>query len=309
MRFLNWCLTPLVAVALAGCANIHAKKVPIEDRIAGTDDQKGFRYYLSRPYVVVAKAVPIATEVEEAELVQLRNAAGVEMMGLKSTICLPGQPGRPRLYDRSGNPLNSEEWSLVRTFTNKAANVGPPANPPKAALGPPVSEDLAANRPTGPGGTDDVPGIQVVMLPDFEEQMAIRDRNFAAKSAYDLHFTDGWQLDSVNGAWNSTELPVRILQSIGKVIRVAEALQLQALQAPAASFAAPTAHAQNFAGRPIIVNITRRYYLEPGIYRVQKSWEKHPAECTTVGAAAGLLTDLGLEVRQAVQIDLAPGKP
>src|SRR4029450_1925794 len=109
------------------------------------------------------------------------------------------------------------------------ASVGREMAPQSAAA---PFEDSPTDGGTTPGG-DVVPGIQVVMLPDFEEQYAIRNRNVAAKSTYDLHFTDGWQLDSVNGTWNSTELPIRILESITKVIKAAEVLQLQAIQSSA----------------------------------------------------------------------------
>lgn len=308
MRSAHWCLVPVVAGALVGCANIHAKKVPVEDRIAGTDNQKGFRYYLSRPYVVIAKAVPIATETEEVELVEVvsKRDKNVSQLGFRSRLPAPGRPGTSRLYDRSGKPLNLDEWEEGTGY--KARMLQPKGGENNAMLPQLKLAPQEDTPPAGDGtGTDAPPGIQVVMLPDFEEQYAIRNHNVAAKSAYDLHFTDGWQLESVNGTWNATEIPVRLLQSISKVIKAAEVLQLQTMQsAPARTFAAPQPFKMNAAGAPVVVRLVRSYYLEPGIYRIQKSWERQECEVHSIGAAAGLLSDLGLEVRQTVRIDSAP---
>ena len=316
MRSPHRCLVLFIAGALAGCANIHARKVPVEERIAGADREKGFRYYLPRPYVVVAKQVLIATEVEEAEVVQLKNkATGAKELGLRSQLCIPGQPGKPRIYDRSGKPLNPDEWLLDHAYVAQPAKLRtpiPPAAPDakgKSAI--PAEPRFGPAPPPASGGAsgDDIPGLQVVMLPDFEEQMAVRNKTIAAKSAYDLHFTDGWQLESVNGAWNSTEVPIRLLQSITKVIKAAEALQLQAIgTAPKGPSPPPFTGKSNIWNLPAKVFVTRTYYLEPGIYRIQKSWERQPSEVNSVAAAAGLLSDLGLEIGQNVEINLANGQ-
>jgi hypothetical protein len=60
----DWCRSITVAAALGsvaagcfGCSNLVVKKVPVDDRIAGTDCQQGFRYYLNRPYLVVKKPI------------------------------------------------------------------------------------------------------------------------------------------------------------------------------------------------------------------------------------------------------------
>jgi hypothetical protein len=364
MRFARWLAVPVGACTLVGCANIHAKKVPVDDRLAGTDHHvKGFRYYLPRPYVVVAEAVPIASESEEAEFGALAHLPdGTRVDGFRSAMCESGRPGQHRLYDRCGNPLNPAEWSWVGAYTagkavapsspvpkggTTAPSEPPKTTPPKgvptippATVNPPMGGAAAATttgssdtsgggKTLGPavgtfaaggtvsaGGTatgatgatgDDGPApsrLQVIMLPDFEEQMAVQNRTFVAKSKYDLHFIDGWQLDSVNGTWNATELPIRILQSITKTIKAAEALQLQAMET-AAKVRAKGPRAEERANvelEPVLVTLTRHYYLEPGVYRVQKSWERQPCDAPTVGLTAGLLTDMGLEVRQRVTI-------
>src|SRR5947209_7337016 len=61
----RWSITTGLALALfgacgAGCSNLSVKKVPISDRVAHEDHQKGFRYYLNRPYLTVKKPILIA---------------------------------------------------------------------------------------------------------------------------------------------------------------------------------------------------------------------------------------------------------
>jgi hypothetical protein len=62
--FIRGCATAgTVAVVLsagAGCANLNVKKVPVGERASGTDKEKGFRYYLNRPYLVVKVPILIA---------------------------------------------------------------------------------------------------------------------------------------------------------------------------------------------------------------------------------------------------------
>jgi hypothetical protein len=160
-------------------------------------------------------------------------------------------------------------------------------------------------NPAKPADATPTDAIQVVNLPDFEEQFAIRNSNFAAEGKYDLHFTDGWSLDSMTGEWNATQVPVRILQSIQNAIGALSQFEQKSIpalrQAPAAP--APAAPKDKFAETPvpseIRFEITREYAIEPGIYRVQKSWERLPAgppDALSQEAAFGLLKDLGLPV-------------
>jgi hypothetical protein len=51
----------LIGMAI-GCANVKVQKVDVQDRLLGLDQKvHGFRYYLNRPYLVVAKQVPVTT--------------------------------------------------------------------------------------------------------------------------------------------------------------------------------------------------------------------------------------------------------
>src|SRR5438067_10613786 len=48
------------ALLLAGCANLVVRKVPLDKRLSHADHHvDGFRYYLSRPYVLVLEPIPL----------------------------------------------------------------------------------------------------------------------------------------------------------------------------------------------------------------------------------------------------------
>ena len=64
MRTGRWVGGLMAAAAAAGCANVHVKKVPVELRAAGQDHHvHGFRYYLTRPYIVVSRRIELGDEV------------------------------------------------------------------------------------------------------------------------------------------------------------------------------------------------------------------------------------------------------
>ncbi len=65
------CLGLAVLSTLGGCANLDVKKVPVAERAAHRDQERGFRYYLNRPYLVVKKPIVIA---EKRSLVKVDPA-------------------------------------------------------------------------------------------------------------------------------------------------------------------------------------------------------------------------------------------
>jgi hypothetical protein len=137
--------------------------------------------------------------------------------------------------------------------------------------------------------------FQFITLPDFEEQMAVRDVNFAAKGKYQMKFADGWQLRSVGGSWDATEVAVKALQVLGDAVKAAGAVraeQLNKLPVATRRMADITG-----LGRPqVLVVLVQATYLEPGVYKLLKSSEQHeaaPGEVPLDGTCA-LISELGL---------------
>jgi hypothetical protein len=169
---------------------------------------------------------------------------------------------------------------------------------PPAAVAPPigtVSWNSIAQHTADPATPD---ALQVVMLPDFEEQMAIKDCNAAAYSTYSLRFKDGWQLTTVNGSWDATAVPVNILKVISSAISAAADVRAQELAQR------PTPGTQEFTTNTVTRSSAivrgvrmRRYIIQPGIYKLLKQSERQ-FDAQLSPSADGLFTNLGIPVSE-----------
>jgi hypothetical protein len=338
----------LALAAASGCANLEARKVPLPDRLAGTDARyKGFRYYLSRPYIVVSRRVCVGQQLIAGKLMQNKaneffietiSESGarryLDMRGEDSSAALvadeslvyvtyqgqvsppPGQspagpgeapgatlpmgggsvkippfpgtkpgPGAGKDAD-SPTPVSPEQFRQI--LADQLRRDAPPAPPPAPAPKP------ADTTP---------PAFQFVMLPDFEEQMAIKDCNFAARGKYELRFGDGWQLRTVGGSWDATQVAVRALQVLGDAVSATAAVRQEQLnKLPVVKKRGDLA--DQARGAQVLVVRVQGTYVEPGVYRLLKSAEKQaPPEGSegANGAAAGVLADLGLPTVTDVQ--------
>ncbi|GAC1463480.1 MAG: hypothetical protein NVSMB9_01030 [Isosphaeraceae bacterium] len=150
--------------------------------------------------------------------------------------------------------------------------------------------------------------IQVAFLPDFEEQLAIHHTNFAAYNKYELHFNDGWALDGYSGNFNATQVPVAILQTIQHILGVAADYQAAVLKANPSGGKSMGAADVMATGRvpnnEVLFYLQKRLQIEPGVYRVQKSWERVavPDRAIAPTVASGLLSDLGIPVVETTQV-------
>lgn len=178
---------------------------------------------------------------------------------------------------------------------------------PKAAPAPPVpgktttdQSTTAASKSSGPA----LSAFQVIFLPDFEEQYAIRNKNFLAKTQYKYNFSHGTQLDTFSGSYSSVDVPVAIIETIGKLLTTA----LPALTGKpmgggggaAAKTGAKAETAEPEVPQPDFY-VKRTLFIEPGVYRLQKSWERVAAEADGMpppNVAPGLLADMGMTIRE-----------
>jgi hypothetical protein len=56
--------------------------------------------------------------------------------------------------------------------------------------------------------------IQIIFLPDMDEQYAIRSENFVSKSDFSLQFRNGWELTDVSGNHDSTPVALELIKTI-----------------------------------------------------------------------------------------------
>lgn len=171
---------------------------------------------------------------------------------------------------------------------------------------------------TSGGGARNVNAFDVAFLPDFEEQMAVKPINIAAYGKYDMHFADGWQMHNVNATWDSTEVPVRVLQNISNLLTAnaeVEQKRLATLPITPAEIEKRKeelnrATLDAFINKKQIVLITRKKFIEPGVYRLRKwsdsGWDSNDGSSEMV---QGMLTEMGLPIRESVSVDLVSAKP
>lgn len=295
-----------------GCANLEAKKVPLPDRLKGTDDHvKGFRYYVSRPYLVVAHRVCVGQHLVVGYLMQDPGADPKRY--IVETI---DEAGSPRYLDTQGHQVETpKDPSKLVPVEHIAAG----KTPGSGAAGGKDAKDLMEGKKTGiyprparaaanEGGTSTPEeNFQFVMLPDFEEQIAIKDCNFAAKGKYTLKFGDGWQLRSVSGSWDSTEVAVKALQVLSTAVKAAAEVQKHKLD----KMPIPPSPGKKDEGAPPkkfqLVAFVQATYVEPGFYRLQKSSERKHAEHDgnkAPCAEMGILSDLGIPTTSEIKMEL-----
>jgi hypothetical protein len=334
------CLAAVLIVALAGCSNLTVKKVPVAKRIAGHDHVDGFRYYLSRPYVVVKKPIEVATTrslVVVASAPQPTSAHVTYLNGPKrgQTVALaelsvtsPGSPDVRRLTDSEVAALRK---TLVDPDVQRTHGTTPPTAPtmPTASTDPNV--DTASNNQNRAGGTLGDPDsgnlpipaitepsktnprksvtlsgdIDVVFMPDLDEQYAIRSRNFLAKNAFNLTFQNGWQLNDVAANHDSTTVAIAFLNTVDQAVNAAKSLATLNLGALAPF--GPLSGALDQETLPGDARTLSYFYLEettylkPGVYRLNKPWEM---EGPPQAVGCGLLAKLGLTT--VTQVKLVP---
>jgi hypothetical protein len=353
---------------LTGCSHLTARKVSVESRLTECDREvHGFRYYLSRPYLVVSQQVSLGSEIKVGTLGWF-----VDDHGSKSELVLAcvGPTGGPEYYRTNGEPFHAVSESFVR-LKPKAEPAKPDPNKPDPNKPdpnnpdpnnpdpnnpdpnkpdpnkPPTGQDvptasLLRRRTSHPGSSDsaDAPAqqigairavssqtdgiiklgsagglgatmslpnligaataenaaapntqaISIVMLPDFEEQMAIDDCNGAAYSTYSLRFKNGWELATVNGSWDATAVPVDILKVLGNAIQAAQDTKLAEMKADAT--AAPTP--QKDVALAADTNVVRavliyREFIAPGMYKLLKNEER-----SQNASSQGYFSDLGI---------------
>ena len=132
-----WVVGGLLAAPVAvGCANVSVTKVPVAARASGQDAQvEGFRYYLTRPYVLVKRPVELDSSAVAVRLIKLqspRQKDGPDYV-LKSVVPDPVTKAY-RYFERDGR-----ENAGLKQF-DAAPTLPPPASKP-AALGLPAATE------------------------------------------------------------------------------------------------------------------------------------------------------------------------
>lgn len=315
----------LLSFSLLGCSNLDVKKVPVQQRVAGTDDQQGFRYFLNRPYLVVKKPIPLY---EKKTLVNLQDPALKDFLRRVAQRSADGiESVQPKEIEKAIEALSLQNGialpqgggtgaaaSAGEELTNGGARATAAAAESAGSLDMPQIKDL-------PEDTKLEGDVQIIYLPDLDEQYVIKSKNWVAKSAFALAFKNGSELVEVNGEHDATTVTLALFKQIQEAIGVAQSVAQEQIKQAAKSgesggggsggAKARTAAEDAVRGNDPVYQMVERVYIKPGVYRLNKPWEMEGAQCEV---GTGLLAKMGLPTATDIQfnrigaVDNAPEK-
>lgn len=285
-------LTCGIILLLSGCARMKVTKVSQGDLSGHSDDEvSGFRYYLSRPYVHVKKPIYVR---QWTELYYASDNG--EPISVPCSGEIRGWTETELQRDTGAMAAASvSEMETIRELLQTAESTATPGSP-----GPPETDGKVEE----PSGSQNVTAIsdeiEIVFLPDLDEQYAVHGQNCMSKQDYKLKFQDGWMLTGVGSNADSTPVAIEILNVVNTAIESARNVgMVRADKTAKLSPPTVTAGLENVEARGgensssvILYERISRSYIRPGLYRINKPWETNGE----MAAGCGLIAQLGLPV-------------
>lgn len=326
------CLVVLMVV-LCGCrsqqieSGLEVSKVPLSARLANRDGGiNGFRYYLTRPYVTVSRRLEVSTtydvcEEENGKLKSLTTGNSYALSADSGVFIKPIPPTVQTSYRRQQEGESNQD--SLESIEEIAGNIDDRTT--QILTGVNAIVENTKGSQTATGTTSGISGeitvnvfqktesksgavasaIQIVYLPDFEEQLAINHKNRLSSSKFALNFKNGTELSNVAGSFNSAEVPIKIAQTISTAIESAAAVASKALTTLPVSLegALEKREVRQNSDSPLVL-VAKTTFIEPGIYRLQKQSEMN----VDASKGQGFLTELGLPMQTDTQVYLLEDK-
>lgn len=339
-----------LAVGPGCVSNLKVHKVPVAERATGTDCQHGFRYYLNRPYLAVKEPILVARTTSLVRVSYPTSAAAAANPSDVQLTFLDGprQGQTARVgdlqFEAPGSGLvraaSPDELAAVHAAmtASRSGAVVPAQNVTATAAGVSVPTDGSAAANLSPGGrpgaaraataetevtlptipedlekinANQVAGaMEVLYLPDLDEQYAVKSCNFLGKSSFGLIFRNGGELAQVDGDHDSTPVALALLEQVKNAITQAAGVeserikkQAKLLEAQQPSKEGGTAFRVGDPASQPVWQIVEQTWIKPGVYRLNKPWE---TDCGPAPQAVGcgLLAKLGLPT--VVTVDYKP---
>jgi hypothetical protein len=281
-----------LVLATATCADVSVRHV------ASTDfTTEGARYYLPRPYLAVKEPFPVGGE----DFLTTGTLQGDRLLHIDLPAGLPAPVLR---FFKANDPrVGLVAPGLVmqrRGRTAKPPGLSKQAAAPDGGASPTdagQAPDGGSGTPSASADVEETSGstvvpiselFDVVMLPDFDQQYAIKVSAGIGASKLKLNLKNGWMAEQIGFNVDNTAIGNFILSNIQKVVDLGigaaqTALEpASALTAAASAFAKQAAPPEGAAPQPpappqVVLRV--RYALEalPGLYPILKPGEKPPA--------------------------------
>lgn len=274
--------TASIAVLVGGCADVVVRKVTPENDVS----LDGFRYYLPRPHLALAKAMPVAGD--EFVVVGEVGPDGVR-------IPVETLPEALRYHfrgDGGGGVIvpSSEvgDGRLPDVLTKSAAAEGKPATFASAG---------SAAEGAGPQGTTvglAAGDMSIVYLPDWDQQYAIKYKAGLGKvdtGESGLRLRHGWMLDNVSLSIDNVELGKFVFGQIDKftdLVSLVGARKQKVLDQFSGTLT-KSAATEGGARQRVQLRVTYAILAQPGVYPFLKPCEeaRYREQCCGGTGAAG----------------------
>lgn len=316
MRLFQHLFSMAAVALLAGCSAVEVQKIPSQAdyqqwgdrRQAEVDSIKGIRYYMPRPYVAVHQSFPVRTDIYFARgLVspdgtsvfiteiagadeQLKKQLGVAPIKINSRLITtrPADPDTPFV------PQGEEdEKPPVPAPTTAPAKDEPPATKPSETPQPAPQPQQQQEPPPGifeqrvtndNGAFAFQPlrgSLDIVYLPDFEEQYAVSIRQGLGDAKFEMAMGQAWSLQGLNSKVDNTQVNGLIMGLLSKAADLATqgmAGLFSKLVPPLApgetgAFTAQGAEKTDAPGVQVSLRIVVVHYAAQGLYPILKGKE------------------------------------
>lgn len=300
----------LIATAsslLWGCSTVTVLKLDPRSGKPAEGAAEGLRYYMPRPYVSVHEPFIVASEVylaagemspDSRHVLLTEVPQGLNDLVNQKLIRGDQRMGALRIdaSQISAAPLAPEGRPHSATIDQK--DDAPPSAAPAASaasspvLRPGMGHFKAVNDNSAYAVTPLPRYFNIVWLPDFDEQYAVKVSQGLGSSGVLLGLGQGWSLQSLDATVDNSALAKPLLDfyagTIGALQKVATAkieapLALLSGGSPHSAAVKPGKSAQTYAGgTPVTLKVTKVRIAAPGLYPILK-----PAELASAAAQVG----------------------
>lgn len=266
--------------SLAGCASVDVTRISDTNR----NTAKGFRYYMPRPYLVVKQPFTVAgQEYITQGTLNPDNSVAIDPGALPAFVRdAMGHTGTEVIrIDRTRIAASQ----AVRASLAEAQSAADPAEKPAPKPAAPASTEKETEASTDYGGTKGLlqtagdpatdprvdlhnPLFDIIYLPDFEEQYAVRVSGGLGKGSLQLGLENGWMVERASAEVDNTELGKFIYRNIDKATDLAIGAAKVALGLPpGVSSSSGTGEEQaGAAARGVLLRIVVLTEAQPGTY-------------------------------------------
>jgi len=226
----KWCTALPCVLALAGCAKLEYTKVPTPTQYSNWTDEDqrkadamtGVRYYLPRPFLHLKESVPVAQRVAFISF-HLDPNEGVYVLDMPPnppTWLARVVPGRISITQALAATLATTRIEGAR----QQAGTPGEEEEPQGVEAPMPPSTLKAS--TGfVNQSDPVTGLSdkmdVVYLPDFEEQYVIRAETGLGKAEIETRLRNGWAAEVFSQDLDNSQVVPYVIKQVEQASKAA----------------------------------------------------------------------------------------